>query len=122
MLHKFTSYRSDLHICVVTTLIMYLACTKYIHGDNKALFFSALSQFLEEQFVGDCVTNKNIRRYNYFERDLLEHVMIGYLDYMSMTVGNQAGHVPSIFASVVRLSETGDIVDRSLVFSLYCAI
>ena len=39
--------------------------------------------------VGDCVTNTNIRRYNYFERDLLEHVMIGYLDYMSMTVRNQ---------------------------------
>ena len=31
------------------------------------------------------MTNTNIRRYNYFERDLLEHVMIGYLDYMSMT-------------------------------------
>ena len=35
------------------------------------------------------MTNTNIRRYNYFERDLLEHVMIGYLDYMSMTVRNQ---------------------------------
>ena len=50
MLVKFTSYPSDLHICVITSLIMYLACTKCKHVDNKALFISALSQFLEEQY------------------------------------------------------------------------
>ena len=33
--------------------------------------------------------NTIIRRYNYFEQNLLEHAMIGYLDYMSMTVRNQ---------------------------------
>ena len=51
MLVKFTSYSSDLHICVITTLIMYLACTKCKHGDDKALFISALSQFLKEQLA-----------------------------------------------------------------------
>ena len=48
MLVKFASYPSDLRICTITTLIMYLAYTKYKHGDNKALFISSLSQFLEE--------------------------------------------------------------------------
>ena len=51
MLVKFTSHPSDLRLCVITTLIMYLACTKCKHGDNKALFISALSQFLEEQLA-----------------------------------------------------------------------
>ena len=43
-------------------------------------------------FVGDCLTNTNISQTfqdNYFERDSLKHAMIGYLDYMSMTVRNQ---------------------------------
>ena len=41
-----------LHVgSVVTTLIMYLACTKCKHGDNKALLISSLSQFLEEQLA-----------------------------------------------------------------------
>ena len=51
MLVKLISYPSDLRICVITTLIMYLACAKSKHGDNKALFISALSQFLEEQLA-----------------------------------------------------------------------
>ena len=51
MLVKFISYPSALRICVITTLIMYLACTKCKYGDNKALFISALSQFLEEQLA-----------------------------------------------------------------------
>ena len=51
MLVKFTSYPSNLRICVITTLIMYLACTKCKNGDNKALFISALSQLLEEQLA-----------------------------------------------------------------------
>ena len=70
--------------------------------------------------VGDCVTNTNIRRHNYFERDLLEHVMIGYLDYMSMTVGNQRWTRSKYFRIGCQKQKT--IVDRSLVFSLYCAI
>ena len=49
MLVKFTSYPSDPHICVITTLRMYLAHTRYKCGDNKALFIGLLSQFLEEQ-------------------------------------------------------------------------
>ena len=55
--------------------------------------------------VGDCVTNTNIRRYNYFERDLLEHAMIGYLDYMSMTVRNQRWTRSKYFRIVVSLIE-----------------
>ena len=35
---KFTSYPSDPHICVITTLRIYLACTRYKRGDNKELF------------------------------------------------------------------------------------
>ena len=38
---------------------------------------------------GDRTRKSGGNRAYYFERDLLEHVMIGYLDYMSMTVGNQ---------------------------------
>ena len=53
------------------------------------LFRSLNIKQLIDQPVGDCVTNTNIRRYNYFERDLLEHAMRGYSDYMSMTVRNQ---------------------------------
>jgi len=49
MLVKFTSYPSDPRICVITTLRMYLACTRYKRGDNKALFIGSLSQLLEEQ-------------------------------------------------------------------------
>ena len=49
MLVKFTSYPFDLRICVITTLRMYPACTICKPDDNKALFISALSQFLEEQ-------------------------------------------------------------------------
>ena len=49
MLVKFTSYPFDIRICVITTLRMYLACTRCKHGDNKALFISSFSQFLEEQ-------------------------------------------------------------------------
>ena len=37
MLVKFTSYPSDPRICVITALMMYLACTRYKCGDNKAL-------------------------------------------------------------------------------------
>ena len=55
--------------------------------------------------VGDCVTNTNIPRYNYFERDLLEHAMIGYLDYMSMTVRNQRWTRSKYFRIVVSLIE-----------------
>ena len=55
--------------------------------------------------VGDCVTNTKIRRYNYFERDLLEHAMIGYLDYMSMTVRNQRWTRSKYFRIVVSLIE-----------------
>ena len=51
MLVKFTSYPFDLRICVITTLIIYLACLKCKHGDNKALLISALSQSLEEQLA-----------------------------------------------------------------------
>ena len=40
MLVKFASYPSDLRICVITTLIMYLAYTKCKHGDNKALLYT----------------------------------------------------------------------------------
>ena len=49
MVVTFTSHPFDLRICVITTLRMYLACTRCEHGDNKALFISALRQFLEEQ-------------------------------------------------------------------------
>ena len=55
MLVKFASYPSDLRICVITTLIMYLACTKCKHGGNKTLLISSLSQFLEKQLAkGPC--------------------------------------------------------------------
>ena len=46
---KFTSYPFGFLICVITTLWMYLACTRCKHGENKALFITSLSQFLEEQ-------------------------------------------------------------------------
>ena len=49
MLAKFTSYPSDPGICVITTLRMYLSCSRYKRGDNKALFIGSLSQFLEKQ-------------------------------------------------------------------------
>ena len=49
MLVKFTSYPSDRHICVIITQIMYPACIRCKHGDNKTLFISSLSQFLKEQ-------------------------------------------------------------------------
>ena len=49
MLVKFTSCSFDIRICVITTPRMYLACTRCKHGDHKALFINALSQFLEEQ-------------------------------------------------------------------------
>ena len=55
--------------------------------------------------VGDCMTNRNIRRYNYFERDLSEHAMIGHLDYMSMTVRNQRWTRSEYFHIVVSLIE-----------------
>ena len=51
MLVKFTSYPSDLRICVITTVRMYLACTRCKRGNNKALFISSLNQFLEEQLA-----------------------------------------------------------------------
>ena len=38
MLVKFTPYPYDPRICVITALVMmYLACTRYKCGDNKAL-------------------------------------------------------------------------------------
>ena len=49
MVVKFTSCPFDLCICVITTPRMYLACTRCKHDDNKALFISSLSQFLEDQ-------------------------------------------------------------------------
>ena len=50
---KLTAYPSDLRICVIATLRMYLACTRCKCGDNKALllFISSSSQFLEEQLT-----------------------------------------------------------------------
>ena len=58
--------------------------------------------------------NTIIRRYNYFEQNLLEHAMIGYLDYMSMTVRNQRWTRSKYFRIGCQKQET--IVDRSLVF------
>lgn len=44
MVVKFTSYPADLRICVVTTLQMYLACTKDKRHDCRQLFISYLSK------------------------------------------------------------------------------
>ena len=40
MVVQFTSYPADPHICVVTTLKMYLACLRCKRGDYKQLFIS----------------------------------------------------------------------------------
>lgn len=42
MVVQFTSYPADPHICVVTTLKMYLACLRCKRGDYKQLFISYL--------------------------------------------------------------------------------
>ena len=39
---KFISYPSDPRICVVSALRMYLACTRYKRGDNKAFSCSLI--------------------------------------------------------------------------------
>lgn len=45
MVVQFTSYPADPHICVVTTLKMYLACLRCKRGDYKQLFISYLKPF-----------------------------------------------------------------------------
>ena len=51
MLVMIIYHPSDPCICVITPLRMYFACTRCRHGDDKALFISSLSQFLEEQLA-----------------------------------------------------------------------
>ena len=42
MVVKFTLYSSDPRICVITTLRIYVACTRCKRGVNKALFISPI--------------------------------------------------------------------------------
>ena len=51
MLVQRPSYPSDPRICVIITLRMHLACTRFKRGDNEALFISSLGQFLKEQLA-----------------------------------------------------------------------
>ena len=51
MLIKFTSQPFDPRICVITTLKMYLSCTRGKHGDNKARALVHSFSFWKNNYV-----------------------------------------------------------------------
>ena len=60
MVVKFTSYPADLRVCVVTTLQMYLVCTKDKCHDCRQLFISYLSKSTISRWIKVVMRNSRI--------------------------------------------------------------